>query len=261
MSSDCHISTSSTAIHDDTAQGLTPQSALRIAAPHKPPTNCNYAAAFRKNHEGIEEGDDYEPDKDMCSGNSLLNPPAASRLLSREASSPNSTGQKRSALDCEESEAPTEAKRGRISFLHSATTTKPSICSILPEALWTEIFSLLHPADLGRQRRVCKLFKKCLEDEGIWRRSRNRHLPDHPKPVFGLTEWEMLCVMWGTGCMLCEDGAAKRKGNNRPTGVKTGAIVYWPFRVRCCKGCLEGNTIKVREENFILLIICQLTLN
>lgn len=208
-----------------------------------------------KVYEDIEEGDDYDSNEDIYSENSQLSSPSTSGLGFREAFNP---GMRRKRPASVGGDGGVLAGTKRVKF--SSASAKSSYCSRLPQVLWAEIFSLLHPTDLARQRRTCDLFHRTLEDESIWRRSRKRHLPDHPKPVFGLTESEMLCIMWGSGCMLCEDGSNRRVGNSRFTGFKGSAITtYWPFRVRCCRGCLGENTTKVREKSIMRLAACILT--
>lgn len=199
-----------------------------------------------KIYDNVEEGDDYDSNEDIYSENSRPSSPSTSSLEAFESG----IGRKRPASVCENDDALIGTKRAKFSST-STTTPKPSLCSRLPQTLWTEIFSLLHPADLARQRRTCKLFQRSLDDESIWCRSRKHYLPDHPRPLFGLTEWDMLCIMWGSGCMLCEQGANK--------GSKGSAIAYWPFRVRCCKGCLGENTSKVREKAIMSLAVYPLT--
>lgn len=199
-----------------------------------------------KIYDNIEEGDDYDSNEDIYSENSQPNSPSTPSLISREAFDPG-MGRKRPASICRDDGVLVGTKRARLSST-STMILKSIHCSRLPRALWVEIFSLLHPADLARQRRTCKMFQITIENESIWCRSRKRYLPDYPRPVFGLTESEMLCIMWGSGCMLCEDGSNRRVGNTRLAGPKGSATPYWPFRVRCCKGCLGENTTKVRER-------------
>lgn len=207
-----------------------------------------------KIYDNVEEGDDYDSNEDIYSQPSL---PSTASPGFRELDS--EMGRKRPASVSEDDGAPVGTKRTKLSST-SKTIPKPSLCPILPQAIWAEIFCFLHPADLARQRRACELFQRTLEDESIWRRSRKCYLPDHPRPVFGLTEWDMLSIMWGKGCMLCEDGSNRRVGNTRPTGLKDSATTYWQFRVRCCKGCLGENTTKVREKTIMSLAACLLTL-
>lgn len=208
-----------------------------------------------KIYDNVEEGDDYDSDEDIYSQPSL---PCTASPGFRDALD-SDMGRKRPASASEDDGALVKTKRTKF-YSTSTTIPKPSLCPILPQAIWAEIFCFLHPADLARQRRTCELFQKTLEDESIWRRSRKCYLPDHPRPVFGLTEWDMLSIMWGKGCMLCEDGSNRRVGNTRPTSIKDSATIYWQFRVRCCKGCLGENTTKVREKTTMSLAACLLTL-
>lgn len=231
--------------HYAAAQSATLQKAQQVIPSHG--AFDSLAALSHKTYENIEEGGGYNSDGDKYSRSSKSSPPPTSALIRRGRSGTSDMGRKRSASVYEEDNALTKHKR--VKFTSASTPIpKQSVYLRLPVNLWADIFALLHPADLGRQRRTCKLFQKTLDDQRIWQKSRERHLPDHPSPVFGLTEWEMLCVMWGSGCMLCEKGSNRRMSNAKPIGIKETAAIYWPFRVRCCKECLEENTTKVREK-------------
>lgn len=111
-----------------------------------------------------------------------------------------------------------------------------SALKVIPEKIWAEIFSLLHPRQLAELRGTCRDFDKYLNSETIWRRSRKVFFPDMPRPVFGLKEWEMFRLARGKGCMVCKGAKA--------TNIPPQTI--WQFRVRCCKPCLIEHTTKVR---------------
>ncbi|KAI5816622.1 hypothetical protein BZA77DRAFT_58241 [Pyronema omphalodes] len=100
----------------------------------------------------------------------------------------------------------------------------------LPTNIWVKIFSMLHPMELARLRGSSKLFYGMLEKDSIWRASIKTHLPLLPKPILNISEPEMLNLLLGIRCMLCET----------TKGVRT----YWPFRVRSCQECLSHNTKK-----------------
>jgi hypothetical protein len=104
----------------------------------------------------------------------------------------------------------------------------------LPPKVWEKVFSLLHPLELAQLQLCGRSFHVLLQREATWRASRSIHLPQLPKPVFGLSEREMLQLLFGRGCMLC----------GSPKDFKT----YWPFRVRCCKQCLVNNVTKVSSS-------------
>lgn len=235
-----------------------PPSRGQVIAPDEIFRESSIPALPCKVYDNVEEGDDYDSSEDIYSESSQPSFPSTAGSVFRDALDPG-VGRKRSAPVSEYVGALVETKRTKLTST-STMIPKSSLCPILPQTLWAEIFCFLPPTDLARQRRTCELFQKTLEDESIWRQSRKNYLPDHPRPVFGLTEWEMLCMMWGKGCMLCEDGPNRRVGNTRTTGLKDSATAYWQFRVRCCKGCLVENTTKVRERAITNLEACLLTL-
>lgn len=212
----------------------------------------NCTTVHQRFYESVEEGDNYRPEEDIYTDNSQS---SSSSTFSQDTSEALNLeamimSRKRAVSDCGYNRTPAEFKRARATTSpNSRTPLEQPTCFIVPEIIWANIFSLLHPAELGRQRRTCKLFKYYLDNENIWQGSRKRYLPDHPKPVFGLAEWEMLSLILGTGCMLCEKGAPRREHSSSSTNAKgRKAVIYWPFRVRCCKVCLEENTTKVRAR-------------
>ncbi|KAL7276372.1 hypothetical protein RUND412_000639 [Rhizina undulata] len=197
--------------------------------------------------EAMEDGDDYNSDQDIYSGNSQPTSPVASIKTTdisaasnrKRIASEDSAQERKMSLE----EHAIRHKRQKLSPSYSAPPLSPAICPDIHKKIWAEIFSLLPPEDLGHGRRACKIFNRYLDDQNIWRRSRKLYFPHHPRPVFGLTEWEMLSLMWGSGCMLCEKGNKKNK-RSRAISSKATSMVYWPFRVRCCKDCLEDNSTK-----------------
>ncbi|KAI5846155.1 hypothetical protein BZA05DRAFT_407092 [Tricharina praecox] len=100
----------------------------------------------------------------------------------------------------------------------------------LPAWGWAKILPQLHPLELAQLQLCCQLFNTLVQKDAVWRRSRSTHLPEFPKPVFGLSEREMFRLLFARKCMLCEN-----QGD-----IET----YWPFRIRCCKQCLSDNTTK-----------------
>lgn len=226
------------------AQGYPPQTALQAATSYDAFGEYKLTPV-RNFYENAEGGDNHDLDKGINDLNSQPSPPSY-RLVFRGEPNSGYINRKRSPLASEESGSFIRVKRAKFSY-PSTVAINFSVCLKLPVTLWTEIFAFLHPADLGRQRRTCKIFEKCLNDESIWRRSRKRYLPYYPKPIFGLAEREMLGIMWGSTCMLCENDAGERLGSVRNTGAKA-TMAYWPFRVRCCRECLEKNSVKVRKR-------------
>lgn len=105
----------------------------------------------------------------------------------------------------------------------------------LPKWGWEKILPLLHPLELAQLQQCCQVFNTLVQKDMVWRRSRSTHLPELPKPVFGLSEREMFRLLFARSCMLCES----------QRDIET----YWPFRARCCKQCLLNNTTKVRASH------------
>jgi hypothetical protein len=114
----------------------------------------------------------------------------------------------------------------------------------LPDRLWTEIFSVLRPKELGQLRRVCKLFNTILNNESIWRRSRKKHFREMTRPVFGMKEWEVFQLSQGGTCLVC---------HGAKTPSDTTSQIVWQFRTRCCSVCLVENIIKVWKSQLIEL--------
>jgi len=102
----------------------------------------------------------------------------------------------------------------------------------LPEWGWEKILRHLHPLELAQLQQCSQRLNMFVQKDVVWRRSRSIHLPELPKPAFGLTEREMFRLIFARRCLVCESHS----------DVKT----YWPFRTRCCKQCLLDNTTKVR---------------
>lgn len=182
------------------------------------------APSCGKIHEAIEVGDDYNSEEDPTSspataeGVQDLSDRAALHSNSKRPAESQSLG----------SNLPEDAKRQKL----RAAPKEKSLALLLPDKFWVDIFSQLHPHTLGQVRRTCQLFYKHLQNEVIWKTSRKRFMPEMPKPVFNLKEWEMLALAKGEGCMLCNAKLPTRS-------------VYWAFRIRCCSQCLQKNTTKV----------------
>jgi hypothetical protein len=115
--------------------------------------------------------------------------------------------------------------------MQDVSLEQPGHLRALPAKVWSKALSLVSPFDLARLRRTSKFFDELLQQESIWRGSRSNHLPGFPTPVLGLSEVEMLRLLFSYRCMLCNSGRA----------IKT----YWPFRIRCCWDCLVANSTKV----------------
>lgn len=113
----------------------------------------------------------------------------------------------------------------------------------LPSDIWEDIFSRLPPEKLAQLRGTCRLFRRYLLNESIWKASRKQFMPEMPKPVFRLKEWEMIALVKGSSCMICGNNAYPR-------------AIYWAFRVRCCNQCFSQNVTIVRRYRSEL-ILCQ----
>ena len=186
------------------------------------------ASCYGKVHLNVEEGDDYNSDDDICGSSPSVNSGASLPCTPWHQTDPISVNGKRPADDYQtQGNFPDEAKRPRLSLV------RPTKALTLPESIWTEIFSQLPPQKLAQLQRTCRLFQKYLLNESIWRASRKQWIPEMPKPVFNLKEWEMLALAKGDGCMIC--------GNKTYTRA-----IYWAFRVRCCTQCFNQNMTKVK---------------
>lgn len=170
----------------------------------------------------VERGDDYndsDADADDICEISLDNFSLSRQLgfANRRGSSDDNTR----VDDQEASSSPLDAKH-----LPKALT--------LPSGIWEDVFAYLSPEKLAQLRGTCRLFRRYLLNESIWRASRKQFMPEMPKPVFMLKEWEMLALVKGSSCMICGDKAYPR-------------AIYWAFRVRCCNQCFSQNVTKVRR--------------
>lgn len=179
----------------------------------------------------VEEGDDYNSEEEICDSPRSFKRDTyiTSPLRQPESDSSNMNGKRPADDEGAIDGAPDDAKRPRL------TTPGLTKALTLPENIWIDIFSRLPPQKLAQLRRTCRLFQKYLLNQSIWRASRKQWMPDMPKPVFNLKEWEMLALTRGDGCMIC--------GNKTYTRA-----IYWAFRVRCCTQCFNQNMTKVRNS-------------
>ncbi|KAI5808182.1 hypothetical protein DFH27DRAFT_607891 [Peziza echinospora] len=175
-----------------------------------------------KVHLSVEVGDDYSSDDD-----GYLSPLEEAHCDEAPSLVPATWGGKR----------PAESQSTDNELL-SDTTKRQKLTALalpkaltLPKSIWVEIFSQLPPNKLAQLRQTCKQFSKILSEQSIWRASRNTWLPDMPKPVFNLKEWQMLSLAKGEGCMICGSEMHIR-------------AVYWAFRTRCCTQCFNQNMTK-----------------
>ncbi|KAF8467792.1 hypothetical protein BDZ91DRAFT_723073 [Kalaharituber pfeilii] len=184
------------------------------------------AAGEGKVHLDVEEGDDYNSDEDICGSSLSFKFESSPSPSLRQPNFIAQSNGKRPADDHEtHRDLLDDAKRLRF------TPPGPAKALTLPESIWAEIFSQLPPQKLAQLRRTCRLFQKFLLNQSIWRASRKQWMPEMPKPVFSLKEWEMLALAKGDGCMIC--------GNRTHTHA-----IYWAFRVRCCTQCFNRNMTK-----------------
>ena len=188
-----------------------------------PPGHCGYRSED-KVYFDIERGDDYNnSDADDICESSLDNHPAYT--LSRQSGFVSHVNRRTPSddnigLGVQEASPPSlDAKH-----LPKALT--------LPSNIWEDVFARLPPEKLAQLRGTCRLFRRYLLNESIWKTSRKQFMPEMPKPAFKLKEWEMLALVKGGSCMICGNKAC-------PT------VIYWAFRVRCCNQCFSQNVTKV----------------
>ncbi|KAF8426250.1 hypothetical protein EV426DRAFT_20841 [Tirmania nivea] len=178
-----------------------------------------------KVHLDVEEGDDYNSEEDLCESSPSTRYGCLVRTPLRQSDLVSHTTARLADGQGGTCNSPDDAKRAP--FIPLST----SKALTLPENVWASIFSGLPPQKLAQLRRTCRAFQNYLLNQSIWRASRKQWMPEMPKPVFKLKEWEMLALARGDGCMIC--------------GHKTYTIaIYWAFRVRCCTQCFNQNMSK-----------------
>lgn len=103
---------------------------------------------------------------------------------------------------------------------------------IFPGAVWKKILSNIHPFELVRISTTARFILDllCTYDE-VLRCSRSKHMPELPAPIPKLSEWDMLNLLYGSGCKMCQT---------------TEATTCWSFRTRLCRSCLLQNSKNVR---------------
>ncbi|KAK3670562.1 hypothetical protein LTR78_009530 [Recurvomyces mirabilis] len=155
------------------------------------------------------------------------------------------------------------SKRLRLSTSGSCFTDK-----LTPELL-QQVFTRLSPAMLCRCRRVCKRFEhvltsyqnlsptpkkdtrkvqpvRLIDSNAIFRESRQKFMPNMPRPLEGHTELGMLKLMSGRTCQGC-DRAFLPQATSFPFNAGPGRLglrVIWPFGQRWCGTCFEARTVK-----------------
>lgn len=189
--------------------------------------SCTLAGADGKVHLDVEEGDDYNSEEDLCESSPSTKYDGVRTPLRQSdfVSHTTATGKRPADGQGGACDPPDDAKRSRLT----------SKALTLPENVWVGIFSRLPPQKLAQLRRTCRAFQNYLFNQSIWRASRKQWMPEMPKPVFNLKEWEMLALAKGDGCMICGHTTYTR-------------AIYWAFRVRCCTQCFNQNMTKVRNS-------------
>ncbi|RPB24720.1 hypothetical protein L211DRAFT_848553 [Terfezia boudieri ATCC MYA-4762] len=176
--------------------------------------SCTLADADGKVHLDVEDGDDYNPEEDLCESSQSTKFDCPVRTPLRQSDlvlHTTATGKRRADGQGESCGPPDDVKRPRL------TPPSTSKALTLPEVVWAGIFSRLPPQKLAQLRRTCRAFQNYLLNQSIWRASRKQWMPEMPKPAFNLKEWEMLALARGDGCMICGHKAYTR-------------AVYWAFR-------------------------------
>lgn len=107
------------------------------------------------------------------------------------------------------------------------------IKSHVPYEIWLDIFAYCTPAQLAQLRRVNSSFKKFIDDEKVWAKSRVNTFPQFPEPLYGYPENYMWNLWKGIGCMICGTARVKK--------------VYWTWAVRLCLDCFKEGKIRVRQ--------------
>lgn len=182
-----------------------------------PPGHCGYCSED-KVYLDVERVDDYN-DSDA---DDIVNTPSRQSGFVSHVNSRRLSG---NTIGVDGQEAPPS----------SLSDAKPlPVALTLPSDIWEDIFARIPPKKLAHLRGTCRLFRRYLLNESIWRASRKQFMPEMPKPVFKLKEWEMLALVKGSSCMICGNKAYPR-------------AIYWAFRVRCCDQCFSGSVTKVRR--------------
>ncbi|TGZ77369.1 hypothetical protein EX30DRAFT_398581 [Ascodesmis nigricans] len=116
-----------------------------------------------------------------------------------------------------------------------------SVHGVFLVTIWKKILSYLPPSELVRIASTSSFIHKLLVyQDDVLRQSRILHMPELPPPIPKLSEWEMLDLLYGTGCKVCQ------KPNVQAT-------TCWSFRTRVCRKCLVNNTKKEHELDSVLM--------
>ncbi|CAG8560622.1 355_t:CDS:2, partial [Scutellospora calospora] len=136
----------------------------------------------------------------------------------------------------------------------------PCVATKIPPEIFINICQDLPPSDLLSLAQVCKKFHAYLcstyskTTQEIWRNSRSQFLlyAKMPPPD-NMDERLYVKLLSERGCQFCNKSRIRR--------------IYWAFRVRCCKSCLDERTMRLDQIRRDLLskfsipddILCGLT--
>lgn len=105
---------------------------------------------------------------------------------------------------------------------------------------WRLIFCSSDLRFLLDAKLVCRDFYMLLQDQSIWKQSReNQFGTEMPEPPGNLTEQQYADLLVGKGCQ------------NRRCAKWSTAKVYWAFEARLCNDCLSQKTIRVGQRGLI----------
>ncbi|CAJ0640997.1 3272_t:CDS:2 [Entrophospora sp. SA101] len=112
-----------------------------------------------------------------------------------------------------------------------------AIVTSIPPEIFINICQDLTPIDLITLSSVCKKFywylcsKNSITTQEIWKNSRKKFLPfAQLPPPQGMDERSYVRLLTERGCQFCGRSRVRR--------------VYWAFKFRCCKNCLENRTMR-----------------
>ncbi|KAF2754150.1 hypothetical protein EJ05DRAFT_504260 [Pseudovirgaria hyperparasitica] len=169
----------------------------------------------------------------------------------------------------EDSSSPPQKKRRLSQGTSRPESTPVPFCVNLPPDIWQNVFSYLHPQDLGRLLQVNRVFNlyltrirdlsgkayltfpKLQTSEAVWSNSRKSYESHFPKPLIGTTELDMWKLVKGRRCQFCHK-IGQPQGNStwdRGPG-RTGVRIVWAFGIRSCGMCLES---KCQKDTSLLM--------
>jgi hypothetical protein len=192
---------------------------------------------------------------------------ASSSDLYSESDTPVATHQhaptptKRKAEDSAVSGPDKKRKLEPVSSSPSPSYLLP--CVGLPPEIWQNVFLSCSPATLGRLLQVNRSFHSYLLDvqapskgsgrlnviksESIWITARKAHPTRPSKPPEGFSELELWRLIMGKKCHFCKKTSTSTPGEKpweKGPGLD-GVRIIWPFWVRACGTCLQGQCEKV----------------